>query len=75
MHNDNEKPFRNHIEDMPRKKVSTATLFSHGFDLPASCGKNFKKYGITNFTSFLIVLLFYNRRMTKLSICVSTTSF
>ena len=42
MHNDNEKPFRNHIEDMPRKKVSTATLFSHGFDLPASCGKNFK---------------------------------
>ena len=39
MHNDNEKPFRNHIEDMPRKKVSTATLFSHGFDLPASCGK------------------------------------
>ena len=71
MHNDNEKPFRNHIEDMPRKKVSTATLFSHGFDLPASCGKSSRNMEITNFTSFLIVLLFYNWRMTKLNIYVT----
>ena len=49
MHNDNEKPFRNHIEDIPTKKVSTTTLFSHGFDLLASCGKNFKKYGNNKF--------------------------
>ena len=65
MHNDNEKPFRNHIEDIPTKKVSTATLFSHGFDLSAPCEKTHGIMEITNFTSFLIVLLFYMLRMTK----------
>ena len=65
MHNDNEKPFRNHVEDIPTKKVSTATLFSHGFDLSAPCGKKFRIMEITNFTSFVIALLFYMISMTK----------
>ena len=47
------------------EKVSTATLFSHGFDLSAPCEKTHGIMEITNFTSFLIVLLFYMLGMTK----------
>ena len=63
-YNDNEN-YTKHYHWKLSEKVSTATLFSHGFDLSAPCEKTHGIMEITNFTSFLIVLLFYMLRMTK----------
>ena len=64
---DNEKPSRNHWK--LTEKVSTATLFSHGFDLSAHSGKKRKIMEITNFSWFLIVLLFLNKAWPKCAKC------
>ena len=48
MHNDNEKPFRNHIEDMPRKSFYRNFIFTW-FWFTCVLWEKFKKYGNNKF--------------------------